>query len=849
MKEIELPELALVLLVGPSSSGKSTFARKYFLGTEVISSDYCRALVSDDENNLDATSDAFDVLNFLAAKRLKRGKLTVIDALNLHKEDRAKLVQLAKENYALAAAIVLDTPIRKLHERHELRTDRNFGRQVIEKQYDNYKRTLKSIKREGFGYTYVVNPEEELQIVRQPLWNNKQQETGPFDIIGDVHGCFDELLELLTTLGYSINLKQEEAFEVQAPHGRKVIFLGDLTDRGPKSPEVLRLVMDMVNAGQALCIRGNHDDKLLRYLQGKNVNLDHGLDKTVQQLAATSSEFKKEVEAFLDSLIAHYVLDAGKLVVAHAGLPEEMHGRAASAVRAFCLYGETTGEVDEFGLPVRHDWAKNYRGKAMVVYGHTPVPGIDWLNNTLNVDTGCVFGGRLTALRYPERETVSVDSKAVYSEPVRPILADNIAAITAQQEQDDMLDTSMIRDKYIVDTSVGKRVIIREENAVAALEVMSRFAIDPKWLLYLPPTMSPPETSALPDYLEHPLEVFSYYRKNGVRNLVCEEKHMGSRAIAVICKYPEVAVTRFGMQSPAPGIIYTRTGRRFFSDAATESDFLDVLNKALTAANFWEHFDTDWICLDGELLPWSSKAKDLIVNQYAAVGASASNGLARTAEVLQQAKARKLPVDNMLEEVQQRAQAIDKYIASYHNYTRETEGIKGLSFAPFHILATEGKVHVSQAHTWHMEQVKKICRQDEQYLLMTSLRFVDLEDEASVTEAVNWWTELTATGGEGMVVKPLEFIPTPKDKLIQPAMKCRGSEYLRIIYGPEYDLGENLVRLKQRNVKAKRELALQEFSLGIEALERFVRKEPLRRVHECVFGVLALESEAVDPRL
>lgn len=849
MKDIKLPELALVLLVGPSSSGKSTFAKKHFLGTEVISSDYCRALVSDNENDLDATSDAFDVLNFLAAKRLKRGKLTVVDALNLRKEDRAKLVQLAKDNYALAAAIVLDTPIRKLHERHELRTDRNFGRQVIEKQYDNYRRTLKSIKREGFGYTYVVDPDEALQIVRQPLWNNRKSETGPFDIIGDVHGCFDELQELLHNLGYRVAQTANGNYEVQAAPGRKVIFLGDLTERGPKSPEVLRLVMDMVQAGQALCIRGNHDDKLLRYLQGKNVNLDHGLDKTVQQLKATSDSFKEEVKAFLDSLIAHYVLDEGKLVVAHAGLPEEMHGRAASAVRAFCLYGETTGEVDEFGLPVRHDWAKNYRGKATVVYGHTPVPGIDWFNNTLNVDTGCVFGGRLTALRYPERETVSVESKAVYSEPVRPIISDQEDMKPAQQEHDDMLDISLVRDKYIVDTGIGKRVIIREENAVAALEVMSRFAVDPKWLLYLPPTMSPPETSALPNYLEHPLEVFSYFRKNGVRNLICEEKHMGSRAIAVVCKDREVAVKRFGMQHPAPGIIYTRTGRRFFHELATETAFLDVLHRALTAADFWERFGTDWVCLDGELLPWSSKAKDLIVNQYAAVGASASNGLSRAGEVLQQAKSRGLEVGELLEDVAQRAQAIGKYIAFYHNYTRETEGIEGLSFAPFHILATEGQVHTDQAHTWHMEQISEICRQDERYLLMTGLRFVDLEDADSIRAAVDWWTEMTAAGGEGMVVKPLDFIPTHKDRLIQPAMKCRGSEYLRIIYGPEYDLDGNLERLKQRNVKAKRELALQEFALGVEALERFVKREPLRRVHECVFGVLALESEPVDPRL
>ncbi|MBK0402603.1 polynucleotide kinase-phosphatase [Adhaeribacter sp. BT258] len=850
MKDIKLPEIALVVLVGPSSSGKSTFARKYFKPTEIISSDFCRALVSDDENDLDATKDAFDVLHFLAAKRLKRGKLTVIDALNIRKEDRAKLVQLAKDNYALAAAIVLETPIKTAFERHAGRTDRNFGKAVLEKQFDSYKRSLKSIKHEGFGYTYFVDTSEEQTIVRQPLWNNKKEEHGPFDIIGDVHGCFEELNELLQTLGYLVEKLPDGHYHVQHPENRKLIFLGDLVDRGPDSPEVLRLVMDAVKVGKALCIRGNHDDKLQKYLLGKDVNLAHGLEKTVQQLTNANKEFKVELKAFLDSLIAHYVLDNGNLVVAHGGLPEEMHGRAAAAVRAFCLYGETTGEIDEFGLPVRYNWAKNYRGKATVVYGHTPVPTVEWLNNTVNIDNGCVFGGKLTALRYPERETISVSAKKVYEEPVRPLLPEEpTQALSAQQQQDDLLDISIIKDKYLVETGFGNRVIIREENAVAALEVMSRFAVDPKWLIYLPPTMSPPETSPLPNFLEHPQEVFQYFRKNGVNEVICEEKHMGSRAIAIVCQDPEVAVTRFGMQQPAPGIMYTRTGRRFFDNPEHEQLFLAEIHRALTASGFWEQFHTDWVCLDGELLPWSSKAKALIINQYAAVGTSALNGLAQTETALTKALARGIPVEDLLHETVAREKAIADYVTAYRNYCQETNGIAGLVFAPFHILATEGKIYKDQLHTWHLEQLKNICAFNQVFLLSTNNLLVDLNDEASVKEGINWWLEMTEKGGEGMVVKPLEFIPTNKGRIMQPAMKCRGSEYLRIVYGPEYDLGENLPTLKQRSVKMKREIALQEFTLGLESLERFVKKEPLRRVHECVFGVLALESEAVDPRL
>lgn len=846
MKEIKLPEISLVLLVGPSSVGKSTFARKHFAGTEILSSDNCRALVSDDENNLDATDDAFEVLQLIAARRLKRGKLTVIDALNLRREDRAKMIQLAKDNYALAAAIIVETPIRMAFDRHAMRTDRNFGRGVLEKQFDDFKRSQRSIEKEGFSYVYYIKPEDEIGITRQKLWNNKKEEHGPFDIIGDVHGCFDELIELISGLGYKITTSDDGHYEVVHPVGRKLIFLGDLTDRGPKSPEVLRFVMDVVKSGQAICITGNHDEKLNKFLNGKDVSLAHGLDKTVRQLATTTKEFQKEVKDFLHGLIAHYVLDDGKLVVSHAGLPEEMHGRAAAGVRTFCLFGETTGEIDEFGLPVRYDWAKRYRGKATVVYGHTPIPQAEWLNNTINIDTGCAFGGGLTALRYPERELVTVISKAVYQEPVRPIAK---KTESEHNDDDDLLEVGLINGKNIIETEYNSKVIIREENAIAALEVMSRFAQDPRWLIYLPPTMSPPETSKLPDYLEHPTEVFAYYSKHGINNLICEEKHMGSRAIAIVLKEPGVARERFGFSSASLGTVYTRTGRKFFEDSATECAFLEIMNLALTESGFWERFNTDWVCLDGELMPWSFKAKELIVKQYAAVGSAARHGLSATLKALNKAKSRGIAVDTLIDSYDGRQDKIAKYVTSYRNYTKEINGIDELVFAPFHILATENKTWFDQQHSWHLEEIGGFCQYNSKHLMVTPHVLVDLTDEVSKQSAIDWWVDLTSKGGEGMVVKPLDYIARSKGRMIQPAMKCRGSEYLRIIYGPEYDAPENLERLKLRNVKMKRELALKEFTLGLESLNRFVNKEQLRRVHECVFGVLALESESVDPRL
>jgi protein phosphatase len=848
MKEIKLPEISLVLLVGPSSSGKSTFAKKYFLPTEILSSDYCRALVSDDENDLSATNAAFEVLQLIAVQRLKLGKLTVIDALNLRKEDRAKWIQLAKDNYALTATIVLETPIRKLFDRHEVRTDRHFSNHVLERQYEDFKRSKRTIEKEGFSYTYFLNPEEEITIFRQKLWNNRKEERGGFDIIGDIHGCFDELMELLSKLDYHIEKRADGHFEVQHPENRRVIFLGDLTDRGNKSPDVLRLVMDMVKAQKAFCVCGNHDEKLNKFLSGRNVRISHGLEKTIQQLESTSKEFRNEVKEFLNGLIAHYVLDDGKLVVAHGGLPEEMHGRAAAAVRAFCLFGETTGEIDEFGLPVRYNWAKDYKGKAMVVYGHTPIPEVEWLNNTLNIDTGCVFGGKLSALRYPEKEIVQVAAKQIYSEPIRPLQPIK-GELTAQQELDDLLDIDIINGKNLIETKFNTKVLIREEYAVAALEVMSRFAINQKWLIHLPPTMSPPETSKLPNYLEHPNEVFDYYIRNGISQVICEEKHMGSRAIAIVCKDPLVAKKRFGLLNPSLGTVYTRTGRQFFEKKETETEFLEMLNKALTDSNFWSQFNTDWVCLDGELMPWSAKAKELLIKQYAAVGSAATSGLSDSIALLTKAQTRGIAVEHLVTDYTTRKEKIEKYITSYRNYCRETNGIEGLVYAPFHILGTEGKTYFDKQHPWHLQTIKNFCDFNPKYLMVTANVLVDLQSTESIQNAIDWWTALTSQGGEGMVVKPLDYISSSKGRILQPAMKCRGSEYLRIIYGPEYDSIHNLEILKERNVKVKRELAIKEFTLGLESLDRFVNKEPLRRIHECVFGVLAMESESVDPRL
>ena len=889
MNELKIPELSLVVLVGVTGSGKSTFARAHFKPTEVISSDFCRGLVADDENDQSATPAAFELLRYIAGQRLAGGRLTVIDATNVQPEARRELVLLAREHDVLPVAIVLDLPEKLCAERNKDRPDRDFGAHVLRRQRGQLRRSLPGLKREGFRVVHVLRTPEEVAaatITRTKLFSDLRHEAGPFDVIGDVHGCRPELEQLLTELGYI--LERDAAGRpvgARHPDGRRAIFVGDLVDRGPDTPGVLRLVMGMVAAGTAFCVAGNHEVKLLKALRGKNVKRSHGLDASMEQLDLETPEFRAAAERFIDGLISHYVLDGGRLVVAHAGLIERYHGRASGRVREFCLYGQTTGETDEYGLPVRYPWAQEYRGRAVVLYGHTPVPAAEWLNNTLCLDTGCVFGGRLTALNYPERTTVSVPAARVYHPPARPFPAvspsgtastgtGSTAGWAAGWREPDVLDIGDVSGSRVIETAYLPRVGVRDAHAAAALEVMSRFAIDPRGLLYLPPTMSPVATATRGDLLEHPDQAFGAYRADGVESVLCEEKHMGSRAVLLVCRSPDDApaapAASAGSAAPAAsaspaapaasagsarfglagaGAIWTRTGRPFFSDGRAAS-LTEQVRAAAERAGLFDELGTSWLLLDAELVPWNVKAGSLLRDQYAAVGAAALASLPAAASVLEQACARGLPeVGPLLERTRSRLANAEAFTAAYLRYCWATEGLAGVRVAPFQLLASEGAVYHERPHLWHLGLADRLAVAAPELINTTRRVEVETGDPASVAAATRWWEDLTAAGGEGMVVKPAANLTRGPTGLVQPGLKVRGREYLRIIYGPDYTEPANLVRLRQRGLSHKRSLALREYALGLEALDRVARGEPLWRVHECVFAVLALESEPVDPRL
>ncbi len=830
---VRLPELGLVLLIGVSGSGKTTFGRRHFAPTEVISSDFCRGLVADDENDQSASSDAFDLLHHLAGIRLRRGLLTVVDATNLRQADRASLIAVARDHDVLVDAVVLDVAESVAVARNARRADRTFGGAVIARQHRELRRSLRGIRKEGFRRVHVLHGESEIDaatVQRERSWNDRRDLTGPFDIIGDVHGCAPELRGLLERLGWNLD-RDESGSAVGASHpdGRMALFVGDLVDRGPDTPGVLRLVMGMVTSGSALCVSGNHEAKLVKALRGSKVQTKHGLAESLAQLATESEEFRDRAASFMDHLISHYVLDAGRLVVAHAGLKEAYHGRSSSRVRAFALYGDTTGETDEYGLPVRYPWARDYRGAAMVVYGHTPVPEPEWLNNTICLDTGAVFGGRLTALRYPSRELVSVSAEREWYPPARPLAVGDTRASSTLRLDD------VIGNRWL-ETGLAGTVKIPAENSAAALEVMSRFAVDPRWLVYLPPTMAPAAASTREGFLEHPDEAFAEYRSAGIAEVVCEEKHMGSRAVAVLARDAGAAEHRFGVADGSLGMVYTRTGRPFFAPSAP---LIARLHHAVLP--LFDRLETDWLALDCELLPWSAKALGLIKDQYAAVGAAAESALPVAADALARAALRGLDVSDLSARTAQRISNAAAYRDAYAEYCRPVSGLDGITLAPFQILAAEGRPYAAtESHRWHLDHLGSLT---DPFLTPTRHLFVDLHSAEQCADATRWWSDLTAAGGEGMVVKPAH----PAPRRVQPGIKVRGREYLRLIYGPDYT--SHLTLLRQRSLGKKRSLALREHALGVEALVRFAAREPLWQVHRLVFGVLALESEPVDPRL
>ncbi|MDQ7095448.1 polynucleotide kinase-phosphatase [Desulfosporosinus sp. PR] len=866
-KEIRVPHAGIVLLVGPSNSGKTTLLRRLvkqgiLLPSEIVSSDQFRVLVADTEFiKLDKRSKdeqdvlyaeyqlisqkAFAAMDYLLESRCALGKLTVVDATHLWPEDRKKYLDLARRKHVPIMAVALDIDDRLLFERDEHR-EQPRGRQRIKQQVRTFKSNLRSLKTEGFSGSYILNEQEAEEARFSRLTNPLLKEVGAgLDFIGDIHGCYSEFLALLEKLGY----RSDAEGVYTHPQGRKLVSVGDVLSRGPRSIDCLKFFIKHVEKGLAYMVDSNHGWKIARWLSGRKVELSHGDELIAVEFAAyerehgheAAAELKENVRSLLLSAPANLVFTSNgvRVVVAvHAGIRDHYIGKESEQISDFCRYGDTDG-FGESGKSVRKDWFVNHVSGEMIIWGHDPRPQPMVVNNTINIDQGVVFGGRLTAYRYPEKTFAAVEAQRDYAEDPESFL---------QQWKKERFNPPNIRSfltGYSVMTEDYGEIKIQADYVKPAIETVSHYTVPLEELPYIPPTMSPaPAPSPLDNYFEHPREAFNYYRSQGITTMIAEKKHMGSRGILLLFRDEADALVYVGR--PTLGTIYTRTGRGFFEQELSRK-IIGQLNRDLKQGQYFAKFDTDFVLLDAEILPWNLKAKELISSQYAHVSEAALLDRQKLLEKLELARLNGWEVDSWIGEFRGKVENAQVFREVFQNYCWDTRGGEGIKIAPFHVLAHRGRTYFDQSHLWHMERNKELAKLSS-LLLETEYKVVT--DEKSEQEAVLWWEEMTAKGHEGFVVKPETFIArNEKGRLVQPAIKVRGRKYLHLIYGLDYLQPENLRRLKQRNVKRKQRHALMEFALGAEAVRRFVNREPLSRIHECVLATLALEAEPVDPRL
>jgi protein phosphatase len=841
-RTIGLPDPSLVLLFGARGSGKSTFARRFFDSAEIVSLEECRRMVGDDRAPT-PSNDAMELFQTIIQNRLHAGKLVVVDADNPNVELRRSIVTLARRHHLFAIAIALKIDERICIERNAMRPDCVVSPYDVKRSADAVRKVIDSYGREGIREIHVIDSPEAMDnavVKRHRLWTDKRDDSGPFDIIGDVHGCADELEALLELLGYRISWDQSFSHGVRVlpPAGRRVAFLGDLIDRGPRIVDSLRIAMSMVESGAAICVPGNHEAKLLRKLRGKTVSITHGLAETLAEFDRMPAAFLDDVACFIEKLVGHYMLDDGRLCIVHAGIKANMQGRSSSAAREFGLYGDTTGETDEYGLPVRHEWANEYHGRAAIVYGHTPMLTAEWLNNTICIDTGCVFGGSLTALRYPEREIISVPAAKRYFEPKKPLVPRvSQMGTMGDKAPEDGLSLDVLRAGGVIKTRFRYEVAVPEEQHVfAVMEMVSRFGVDPRWLVYVPPVLSPVDASDQPGMLEHPADAFAYYRRKEVTDVVCQEKRDGLSVVVIVCHDAHAARMAFGTSDGRAGMIYTRTGRPVFVDRSEESDWIERCRLAAEKAKIFEAY--------GPFLVFEARLSRPMRRHHSPSNVYMFHALQMA---MNRATVRGVDMGNLGERFESRNERFTKHAETLQHRIETSSNSSERRLVPLHVLATDETSWFAVPHNEHEELINALVQADPALFASVPGLVVRLGDSESERQGLAAWENWTAQGAEGMVVKPFARPKNSGPGFTLPALVCRGTEALRSVYGPEYDTEGNLERLRTRSLSALRFRSLGQFALGMEAIERFVERDRLSRIHVCVSAALALECQISEP--
>jgi len=883
MQTISLKHNEIIILSGTSSSGKSMLASTYFHTSQVLSSDFFRSMVSDSHNAKSTpekadhdhdherfdhisfqeykqvSQDAFDLLKQTLKKRAKHNRLTVIDATSLYLEDIQAYTKIAKENHVPISIIFLNIPYSQLIENDQKR-EQTRGTSRIKRQHQLLKRLMnqkKILDKAGIREIFEISSLENIQFDIQSPHNVVSIEKG-LDVLGDGHGLLQARINLFKKAGY----EQGEDGLFRHPKGRKFIYLNDESSRGSlpsqhikygQYPSIAMLVSmkEHVEANLAYAVDSNHNYKIWRWLEGRDVTMAHGDEKVVEEFQAFCTEFgetattslKSELALFLKSLPSHLLIeDRGfhRAVVTHAGIKDEMIGKFSREIRDFCRFGPTEG-TDETGKPKRLDWTTEHQNGQLIIWGHEPHVHVTVEKDTINVDTGGFCGHYLSMLRYPEMEVVQEKVTDVFvDDHENPILQ-------KQASRFDFPTLSTLMNGFTIQTDFGT-FRAGAKNVQNVIELASTRMAPLEEVFYVPPTMSPtPKTSSLDDFLEHPTEAFDYYKNQGITHVVCQKKHMGSRAYITLFKNKEVGKRYYNR--PSLGSILSRNNAKFFKQEE-ETIVLTKLSEDLQP--YFEEMKTDVLVLDTEILPWNLKAKGLITRQYGLTSNAAIHKRKTHLErLLSFQKNRKVDLSEEIHQAKHLLENAEKFhkAFTYYCWDNDVQKLEGIKIAPFHVLAFSHKTNFDENHVWHMVQGIRLAELSE-LMIQTEHKVVNLQDEQAVEETTNWWLDMTAEGHEGMVVKPLHFISHDSyDNIIQPAIKVRGREYLRIIYGMDYLDADNLHILKKRSASKKMKNALNEFKLSMESIKRFIDQESVSRIHECVVAALSYENEKLDPRL
>lgn len=883
MNTITLKDNELVIFCGPSSAGKSHFAHAHFAPTQCVSSDAFRLMIGDEDETLvipeklpndgdygridkiryrnyqELSQDAFDLLKATIAKRAKHNRLTVVDATSLYMDDIESYAAIAKKHHIPISIVFFNIPIDTVLAFDEKRANPR-GVTRIKKQHRLMKNLLgkkKRLQKLGIREIYELKTTDDVCVEIQRDKPVISLENG-VDIVGDGHGLLQTRLDLLTKAGYQLG--EDGLF--RHPQGRKIIYLNDETSRGSlpdtripygETPSIAMLIQMKrhVQEGLAYAVDSNHNYKIWRWLEGRNVTMNHGDEVVVEEFAQferthgteKTQALKAELAIFLKELPTHLIVeDRGveRVVVTHAGIQDDMIGKFSPVIRDYCRFGPTDG-FDQTGKPKRLNWTKDHKNGQLIVWGHEPHHEVAIHNDTINVDTGGFCGHYLTMLRYPEMDVIQ-------EKVPQSFVADDDNPIAKQQaKRFDFPVLGHYQKGFEVQTAFGT-IKANQHLVEAAIEFASTRMAPLEEVIYVPPTMSPtPKTSSLADYLEHPHEAFQYYKERGVEQVLLEKKHMGSRAYITLFRNKEVGMHYYNR--PSLGSILSRNSAKFFKKEE-EQIVLEKLRDDLQS--YFNEHQTDMIVLDAEILPWNLKAKGLIANQYDLTANAAIHARKTHVERLQEFQTtRGVDVAEELTRAKEKLANAEQFhqAFTYYCWDNDVRKLEGVQIAPFHVLAFDHTSHFDKSHVWHMEQATKLSTLSD-LIIPTEHRLVDLSDEEAIAAATQWWVEVTELGHEGLVMKPFDFVARDQqNQLIQPAIKIRGRKYLRIIYGMDYLEEANLATLKKRSTSRKMKNALQEFTLSMESITRFIEKKSIARIHECILAALSYENEKVDPRL